>query len=186
MPGRRFAFPNQRRLVRGGRAEMPVQTIVTDIQFAADNHFAYGQFPLQDFFPRLEPDQFRLWPGAPRIFPADVDGFAVKLAVLRHANPHGRARKKLLRRRKDSFLMQHGSDICAGQGRCFGHRFCAFVRGRIVSVRHTTSTPEKVALLRSANQVLTMQPARRAVRGRLGETTSLPKSDWRRGGSARI
>ena len=56
----RFALPDQRRLVGRGRAQMPVQAIITDIQLPTDEPFGIGQFPLQNFFPRLEPDSSSL------------------------------------------------------------------------------------------------------------------------------
>ena len=53
----RLAFPDDCRFVLPPRAQMPVNTIVTGVNFATDKPFGLGHFTLQDVIPLLEPMQ---------------------------------------------------------------------------------------------------------------------------------
>ena len=67
----RFAFPEDRRLVSVRPVEMPVEAILGDVQFPADEPFRERRLPFEHLFPRLLPDQL-VGLRAPRIFPGDL------------------------------------------------------------------------------------------------------------------
>ena len=84
---------------------------------------------MQDFFPRLEPDQFGFGLAIPESFGA-LDGFPVKLAVLGQRADMG-VRGKRLRRREDALL----AGDAGGPGRsAFAKGMEGGAEGR--SVRH--------------------------------------------------
>src|SRR5207237_20435 len=77
-----LALPNQGGLVRERSAKVTVQTIVADVELAAREPFCKRLFPLEHFFPWLEPNQFVFGLFTPEFF-GRADGFAVKLAIVR-------------------------------------------------------------------------------------------------------
>ena len=53
-----LAFPNQSRFVAPPGSEMTIETVVRDIDFAADKPLRVRRLPLQHLIPFLEPVEF--------------------------------------------------------------------------------------------------------------------------------
>src|SRR5439155_13628391 len=52
-----FAFPDNCRLVPARPAQMPIQTVLRDVEFPADEPLRKWRLPLENLFPRRAPDQ---------------------------------------------------------------------------------------------------------------------------------
>src|SRR6266404_4216136 len=97
---------------------MPIETIVTYIDLTADEPFRKRLFPLQHFFPGLEPYQlvFRLL--SPKLF-GRANGLLIKFLVLRQGFNVG-AFGKLFGAGKNAVFVKNGVEA-----RCFvvsGHK----------------------------------------------------------------
>ena len=89
---------------------MPVETIVTDIELAADEPLGVRLLPFQHAGPALGPDQFRFGLPAPE-FLRGLDGFAIQLAILGKGFEMG-APGERFRRWKDAGFLQDGLNVC--------------------------------------------------------------------------
>ena len=75
-----LAFEDQRSLVFPGRAEVAVDAIFGDIQFAADKPLRMRRLPIENLFKRLAPNQLLVGLPAPESF-WGVDRLRIKLLV---------------------------------------------------------------------------------------------------------
>src|SRR5262249_41513612 len=57
----RFAFPDNCRLVPARSGQMPIQTVLRDVEFPADEPLREWSLPLENFFPRSAPAQLALF-----------------------------------------------------------------------------------------------------------------------------
>ena len=91
--------------------EMPVETILGNVQFPADEPFGERRFPFEHFFPALLPDQLVCFAGPE--FLRTVDRLAIHAPVLLKASNPG-ALCERLRRFENAFLNKVRLDV-------FGH-----------------------------------------------------------------
>ena len=76
----RFAFPENRGLVSVRPGQVPIETILRDVQFPADKPFRERRLPFQNFLPALLPDELARF-ARPEFLRA-IDRFAIHPAVL--------------------------------------------------------------------------------------------------------
>jgi hypothetical protein len=103
-------LPDQGGLVGARGVQMPVETIVTDIELAADEPLGVRLVPFQHPGPALGPDQFRFGLPAPE-FLRGLDGFTIQLAILGKGFEMG-APGERFGRREDTRLLQDGLNVC--------------------------------------------------------------------------
>src|SRR5579859_7576176 len=137
----RLAFPNDGGLITARRGEMPVKTVVAEIDLAADEPLRPRQVPLEDFLPRAEPMQL-LCDAAPELLGVRF-GIGAHLLVLRGTLDQ-RALAELLRRVKATLLVQYGFDI-GGRRLGVGHR--ASQTGKIILTTKGTKVHEGLVVL---------------------------------------
>jgi hypothetical protein len=65
----RLAFPDNCRLVSTRPAQMPIETILRDVEFPADEPLRERRLPLENFFPWRAPDQLTRF-ARPEFLPA--------------------------------------------------------------------------------------------------------------------
>ena len=111
---RRLAFPDQRRFIRGGSAQMFIEAVVADIELAADEPFCVGHFPLQDFFPGGKPGQFVLRLLRPELF-RRLDRFVVELFVFGQRLDVRRFGELLRWFEHTIFVRKRGDVLCGGR-----------------------------------------------------------------------
>ena len=63
-----FTFENQGGLILAGSAEVAVEAIFGDVEFAADEPLRVGRLPIEDFFEGLAPDELLRGLSAPEFF----------------------------------------------------------------------------------------------------------------------
>src|SRR5436309_3209921 len=63
-----LAFPNHRGFVAPPRRQMPIETVVADVDFSTVEPFGVRRFPLQNSVPLLKPVQFALSESRPELF----------------------------------------------------------------------------------------------------------------------
>jgi len=108
-----FALPDERGLLGALAEGMAIDTVVAEVEFAADEPLGPGQIPLKDFIPGLEPVQFLRHAG-PKLFGV-VDGLLVESFILGERADAGLG-AELRRRGKDAVLAQRGVDIPVADG----------------------------------------------------------------------
>ena len=108
-----LALPDERGFLGACAERVPVDTIVAEVDFAADEPLGPGQIPFKNLVPRLEPMQFFRHAG-PEFF-GIVDGLLVEGFIFGEALDMGLGRE-LGRWRKDAVFAQRGVDIAVGDG----------------------------------------------------------------------
>ena len=88
---------------------MAIETVVRNINLAADKPFGVGRFPLQNRIPLLEPVQFTFSKARPEPFRIRAR-FCAQCFKFRH-RLEVRAISKTLRRMKDAFFLLQGFDV---------------------------------------------------------------------------
>src|SRR5579863_2722461 len=112
-----FAFPDEGGLVLAPGRHVPVETIVREIQFAAEEPFGPRHIPFEDLRPWLEPFDFARDP-APEAFGIAV-GLFVEPLVIGHASYMGFG-TEFRRRIEYPVFVQSGLNISGGLGRHAG------------------------------------------------------------------
>jgi hypothetical protein len=108
-----LAFPDQGGLLSARAEGMAINTVVAEIDFAADKPLGPGQIPLENLVPGLEPVQLLRYAG-PELFGV-LDGLLVERLIFGEALDVGLG-TELRRRGKDAVLAQRGVDIPVGDG----------------------------------------------------------------------
>ena len=113
----RLTLPDERGLLSpfaaSSRIDVAVQTVVAEVEFAADEPLGPGQIPLENFVPGLEPVELLRY-SSPELF-GIVDGLLVEGFVLGERADTCLGRE-LGRRGKDAVFAQRGVDIPLGDG----------------------------------------------------------------------
>ena len=88
---------------------MAIETVVRNINLAADKPFGVGRFPLQNRIPLLEPVQFALSKTRPEPFRIRARFGAQRFEFIHRLDM--RAISKTLWRMKDAFFLLQGFDV---------------------------------------------------------------------------
>lgn len=109
----RLTFPDQCGLIASPGSQVPVETVVRDIDLAANEPFSMRRLPLQNHVPLLEPVKLLLRKAPPKRLRVSARFRAQPFRLL-HSLDVGLLGKSR-RRRKDSIFSLEGFDVCSGR-----------------------------------------------------------------------